>query len=238
MPRSRRVSYALSGAISSIGAPVGLLALRMAFGSVPSAFDELLTNRVTYSYVFLVSAIAFTLFGYVLGAQADALLLLSTTDPLTGLLNRRAFDERLKLEWRRSQRYLAPLSLLLVDVDGLKQINDRRGHAAGDRAICGVASAIKATLRAGGDTGARWGGDEFTILAPSTDHTAASSLAERLRLRMSTRILGTEGATISIGVAMFDPRRKDLESSSALVEAADTALHDAKAAGRNRVAVA
>lgn len=188
MAHFHRLTYVVFGAIASIGAPAGLLVLRFASGSTNSLSAELVAGRLTYSYVLLASAIAFAIFGYILGRQADSLQELSMLDPLTGLLNRRAVEEQLQREFRRVRRYGAPLSLLLVDLDGLKRVNDVGGHTTGDRILRGAAAAIRQTLR-GSDYGARWGGDEFVILAPHTSPTAARRLAERvvLRVKIATR---------------------------------------------------
>jgi diguanylate cyclase (GGDEF)-like protein len=175
----------------------------------------------------------------VLGRQADELRRLSMTDALTGLSNRHAFHLRLRDEWRRSQRYRAPLALLLIDVDGLKQVNDNQGHSAGDRVLRGVADAITEALR-GTDVGARWGGDEFAIVAPNTTAQAALRSAERLVARVA-EAGGHDpwhSTTVSVGIATFDPAYSidcDLEQ---LLRAADDALYRAKASGRNQVQAA
>src|SRR5581483_7939723 len=101
---------------------------------------------------------------YVIGRQADQLAALSETDSLTGLPNRRALERHLDEEYRRSLRYGTPVSFLMLDVDGLKRVNDSAGHHAGDLLIRSVANAIRDALR-GSDFAARWGGDEFAIVA-------------------------------------------------------------------------
>lgn len=183
--RKRSVLYALAGAALSALAPAGLLILREVASPRP-VVQELFADSLTYAFVFLATAIVLGTLGFVLGRQTDRLLMLSATDPLTGLLNRRAFRRRLVEELHRSVRYGSPLSLMLVDVDGLKRLNDEHGHAAGDRAIQCVADAITHTLR-GSDFGARWGGDEFTIVAPNASPGAASPSAERLAAQMRER---------------------------------------------------
>jgi diguanylate cyclase (GGDEF)-like protein len=131
------------------------------------------------------------------------------------------------------------VSLLLVDVDGLKRVNDSAGHAAGDTLIRGVAATIMEELR-GSDFAGRWGGDEFAIVALNTDGDAAHASAERLaaqvRRRSEANALGT--TTVSIGVATLDPTRGIHKDVDALVRAADTALYRAKGDGRNRVRAA
>ena len=168
----RRFAYACAGGFLSAGAPLGLLAVRFARHrrdggsmSLRGAIREVSTDPPDYLYVGTSTALAFSLFGYILGRQADRLAELSETDPLTGLSNARGLFDRLDAELGRSRRYREPLALLSVDLDGLKSINDRYGHRAGDDAICSVADVIRSELRES-DVGARWGGDEFAVLAP------------------------------------------------------------------------
>ena len=236
-----RFHYALAGVLLSAGAPLGLLLLRtlvLALGSQDAIRTELASHRIVYLYVSATTMIAFGLFGYVLGRQTDKLQRLSTTDALTGLGNRRGLNAHLKQEHSRSRRYRAPLSLLLIDVDELKRINDDQGHAAGDDVIRRFASAIKATAR-DTDIGGRWGGDEFLIIAPSTGGGDALTLAERLRFQLAQQwTVGEAAATASIGVATFGPNRSLPEDPETLVQAADAALRQAKTAGRNTVTTA
>lgn len=238
----RALWYAIAGVILSMGAPTGLLLLRELYAPQPVA-AELLSDRLTYVYVLAATAIVLGVVGFMLGTQADRLTALSQTDALTGLPNRRALSGYFREELRRSERYGTPVSLLLIDVDGLKQVNDTEGHAAGDRLIRGVAAAILETLRET-DFGARWGGDEFAIVAPNTTSDAAWHSAERLRLRVARdpgRITGAPAprrTTLSIGFATFDPRTGKRADPERLVRAADDALYRAKASGRNRVQAA
>ena len=198
---------------------------------------ELLSDRLTYLYVFFATAMILASVGFALGRQADRLAALSETDVLTGLPNRRAFGRRLSEEFRRSSRYATPMSLLFIDIDGLKQVNDEQGHAIGDRLIRTVAVAIAEELRTS-DFGARWGGDEFAVLAPNTAEDAARSSAERLVARVAEESRDDRyQTTISIGVATFDPTRHNYADLTALTRAADDALYRAKASGRNRVQV-
>ncbi|MCI0341055.1 MAG: diguanylate cyclase response regulator [Planctomycetales bacterium] len=163
----------------------------------------------------------------------------ATTDALTGLLNRRALGERLRDEVRRSRRYRRPLSVLVVDVDGLKPVNDSLGHAGGDRVIREVAKILR-RVRRSLDVVFRYGGDEFVVLCPETSGPWAVRLAERLRLRVEkARIPNPRDAgqslslTLSVGVASFGPEDA---SPAALLRRADAACYAAKRAGRNRVA--
>jgi len=181
LPRS--LLYSLAGAILSLGAPIGLLLLRELV-SPQSLSEELISERIAYLYVFVATTIVLALFGFIIGRQTDRLAALSQTDALTGLANRRALSSLLEREIRRSERYGTPASLLLIDVDGLKQVNDNHGHSAGDRVLRGVADAITESLR-DTDVGARWGGDEFAIVAPNTTAEAALRSAERLIVRVA-----------------------------------------------------
>jgi diguanylate cyclase (GGDEF)-like protein len=233
----RAVWYAIAGVVLSMGAPTGLLLLRELYAPRPIA-AELLSDRLTYVYVLGATAVVLAVVGFMLGQQADRLHALSQTDALTGLPNRRALSSHLNEELRRSQRYGTPVSLLLIDVDGLKEVNDAEGHPAGDRLIRSVAVAILETLRET-DFGARWGGDEFAIVAPNTATAAAHHSAERLRARVASEPSGTRRpATVSIGIATFDPTTGDRADAERLVRAADEALYRAKANGRNCVQAA
>jgi diguanylate cyclase (GGDEF)-like protein len=183
---------------------------------------------------------------------------LSTIDALTGLANRRAFDQALDSEWRRTLRYKTPLSLLLIDVDHFKRFNDAYGHPAGDECLRRVAAVLAQNARRAGEVAARYGGEEFAILAPHVEIGEARRLAERI-CRLVHDLALTHAAsptapyvTVSIGVAgaaaamCFDPHgaaggepsdnREGLQppSAAALVAGADRALYAAKAAGRDR----
>jgi diguanylate cyclase (GGDEF)-like protein len=222
----------------SLGAPTGLLLLRELVMPTPLT-AELTAERLTYVYMLVATAIVLAIFGFIVGTQADRLAKLSQTDMLTGLANRRALGVHLERELHRSIRYGTPASLLLIDVDGLKQINDRDGHPAGDRVIRHVATAITEVLRET-DFGARWGGDEFAIVAPNTTAEAAFHSAERLVFRLATdsRRSGGMTTTISVGIATFDPAHGTECTVERLLHAADDALYRAKSSGRNRVQAA
>jgi diguanylate cyclase (GGDEF)-like protein len=237
----RRFAYACAGGLLSAGAPAGLLAVRLAGRREPGrtlavrrAIREAAADPPAYLYVAASTAVAFTLFGYILGSRADRLVELSRTDALTGLSNARALFERMDAELARSRRYRQPLSLLLVDLDGLKTINDRYGHRAGDEAIRSLANVIRSQLRRT-DLGARWGGDEFAVLAPSTAKAAALALAERIR-EMVAHERARWPLSASVGVATIEPGADEaVVDSSTLMRAADAAMYEAKRAGRNRV---
>lgn len=217
-----------------MGAPFGLVLVRTGVAGelrLASLVREVRRDLPTFLYVTVSTLVVFSAFGYVLGRQADALMELSRTDPLTGLRNQRAFEERLAEELARSSRYSEPLSLLVVDVDRLKAVNDRHGHRAGDLALQTVAGALKQDARQT-DLTARVGGDEFALIAPSTDRGDALALAERIRALVAGQS-GQNGITVSIGVTTLD---RGSSTAAALREAADAALYAAKGGGRNRVA--
>jgi diguanylate cyclase (GGDEF)-like protein len=240
----RRFAYACAGGLLSAGAPIGLFAVRLARHSrrfwpmsLRGATREVAADPPDYIYVGMSTALAFTLFGYILGRQADCLAELSVTDPLTGLSNARGLFDRLDAELARSRRYREPLALLSVDLDGLKSINDRYGHRAGDDAIRSVADVIRSELRET-DVGARWGGDEFAVLAPSTSRVAAVALAERIRALIPQRSTRWP-LSVSVGVATLEPSTAGEGFDSAtLMRAADAAMYEAKRSGRDRVVVA
>jgi diguanylate cyclase (GGDEF)-like protein len=209
--------------------------------SVDRVQNELAADRYAHVLVGIATAVIFAAFGYILGRQADQLAELSETDPLTALLNPRGFTARLRTELKRAKRSGDSISLLFLDLDGLKDINDRHGHRAGSAALRQVAGVIRSELRAS-DAAARWGGDEFTILAPSTAEDAALALAERIRRRISEQIApwsGRQSMTASIGVATLDGEATGTPSDSvALMRAADTAMYTAKRHGKNTVVAA
>lgn len=161
--------------------------------------------------------------------RADAL-----TDPLTGLANYRSLAQNLHRELERARRYDLPLSLITVDLDDLKRINDEGGHTAGNDAIATVARILKNAVRKF-ETVARQGGDEFAVLLPNTSSREALTLAERLRVEVSRAEIGGRPLSVSLGVAARE-KGDDTTDVRALVEASDHALYRAKRRGRNRVA--
>jgi diguanylate cyclase (GGDEF)-like protein len=156
-------------------------------------------------------------------------------DYLTGIGNRRALFDAAETELQRWRRVPRPLSLLLIDGDHFKDINDRHGHSAGDTVLRHIASQMSATFRQV-DVVARIGGDEFAVLLPSADLASALCVAERLRATLAATPAATDagplGCTVSIGVAIMDHETASVE---ALIKRADGALYAAKNAGRNRV---
>ena len=174
--------------------------------------------------------------------QSDLLRSMALFDGLTGVPNRRKFDEQLVRDWRQSQREQTALSVILIDVDHFKRYNDHYGHQAGDAALQAVARVLDGTLKRPHDLLARYGGEEFVGVLPNTGLSEAVELAERMQAgvrALNLEHLGSPEAqvvTISLGVATV-VARSDL-APQALVEAADQQLYAAKQAGRARVCAA
>ena len=197
--------------------------------------------------------------GYISGLQRDAayrslrasqeelaraneeLRRLAALDGLTGIANRRRFDEAIHVEWNRGRRQASPLALLLCDVDHFKLYNDHLGHPAGDLCLKKVAAVLTGQLKRPADLAARYGGEEFALLLPDTDLAGALRVGEACRAGLQQLALPHPGApcgyvTMSMGVACIVPGEDD--GMEDLVARADAALYDAKRGGRNRVAPA
>lgn len=169
----------------------------------------------------------------------DYLEALSTTDPLTGLANRRVLDETLEREWARLSRLPGALSAIMCDVDHFKLFNDRYGHASGDRCLQQIAVAMKGVLYRPSDLVVRYGGEEFALILPGTDKEGARYLGEKLREAVERLCIPNEGVsadacvTISVGVSSLDHFHS--EGPGRLLKSADLALYQAKFNGRNQV---
>lgn len=171
-------------------------------------------------------------------ASSERYAHLALTDALTGIANRRKFDERLVEEWRRARRDASPLSLVIIDLDYFKNFNDTYGHQGGDRALIEVARALQTCAERPADLVARYGGEEFVALLPATGASGAIALAEKLRAAVSSMEIAHEGSSLghvsaSIGVATRVPAEG--AGPEELFDAADEALYRAKLGGRNRV---
>jgi diguanylate cyclase (GGDEF)-like protein len=168
--------------------------------------------------------------------NAELLQKLATIDSMTSLYNRRHFLALTEAEWSRFQRYQRPLSMLMIDIDHFKSVNDRYGHAVGDQAIISVATACQQNKR-NSDVVGRLGGEEFAILLPETDQTQAAVVAERIRESIAGHLLSVHDVqfklTISVGIAAA---AASMSGTDALLRAADSALYQAKSEGRNRLA--
>jgi diguanylate cyclase (GGDEF)-like protein/PAS domain S-box-containing protein len=178
---------------------------------------------------------------------SEKLAQLAREDHLTGLANRRTFDDILGKEIERARRSHLPLALIIADVDHFKRFNDTYGHPAGDDALRAVAEAINGVLRRPGDLAARFGGEEFAIILPNTNAEGARILAERALIAVKSLVFdhpdtGPHGVTVSLGIAMLHVGHNPAESretlAASLVDATDKALYRAKSAGRNRIVVA
>ena len=158
---------------------------------------------------------------------------------MTGLANRRRFDEALELEWRRASRSQTPLAVVMADIDSFKQYNDTLGHPQGDKCLAAVADVFFQSVGRAGDLAARYGGEEFVVLMPGADLAAALVFAEGMRAACEERAIAHPASpvgpvvTISLGVASCIP--SDDVSPTFLVSEADAALYRAKLEGRNRV---
>lgn len=160
---------------------------------------------------------------------------LARTDPLTGLLNRRAFLEHAAPVWSTARRSQRPLAAMMVDIDFFKKINDTHGHAMGDKVLQAVSALLPEVCRSS-DIVARWGGEEFVILLPETNAEQASLLAERLRSKIAALRLGTLRKPIKLSASFGIAERSAHESLDQLINDADEWLYRAKQTGRNRVA--
>lgn len=206
------------------------------------------TSRVIVSSIFFLGAcfvllVCMLAHGTVQDVKRIATLEAETiTDPLMGIYNRRHLDRRLEEEFDRARRYGFPLTLLLLDIDHFKKVNDEHGHPAGDLVLKGIGGILNATVR-NVDVAARYGGEEVVVLLPHTHEADAAILAERIRRTIEGHPfpIDTPGGqavslrcTVSIGVASMGP---ECAGGAKLVEMADTAMYRAKQDGRNRVVV-
>lgn len=172
-----------------------------------------------------------------LKAQEDFLRSLVFVDGLTGVANRRRFDEALLSEWRQCRRAGTPLALLMIDIDHFKRYNDHYGHPTGDACLQQVAAVLKAAMQRASDLVARYGGEEFVCLLPGCDQAPALAKAQALQAALAAQGIAHEASptaawvTLSIGVAVAQPQAGG--SPAALVAAADAALYSAKHRGRN-----
>lgn len=158
---------------------------------------------------------------------------LAATDELTNLSNRRSFNELLPAAVSAARRHMYPLSLVMIDLDHFKGVNDTFGHCAGDKALKDFADLLREKIRAE-DAAARWGGEEFIIILPHTAHEEAAALAERIRVACEQHFASLHGLSASFGVAELQPG----EDNDSFIRRADDALYRAKNEGRNRVVVA
>ena len=240
-----RGQYFLAAGIAVMTA---LLLVRVvgAFSGATSAMMSLTQNSLIQTLTFLGGLVSLLLLGigFVLMSKerADQLnQVLATHDDLTGIANRRRFNEVLAIEWARANRSGQSLALAMIDIDQFKDYNDLYGHQAGDGCLKRVAQAIQAAAQRAGDLAARYGGEEFVLILPDADVSAAQRVTENLRKHIESLALPHAGVrsnrvTVSIGVAALN---KDcFPDAESLLHAADTALYRAKHEGRNQVRIA
>ena len=166
----------------------------------------------------------------------------SIKDYLTGLYNRRSFDDHLQREWGRAYRHLVPFTLLLLDIDNFKAYNDTFGHAAGDECLRKVADAIRSVASRAGDLVARYGGEEFVAVLPESGLEPAKMLAENIRTVVEALNIDNPGGahrkvTLSIGGAVVSSKEHLIRGTEAMLALADTNLYKCKDEGRNRVSI-
>lgn len=234
--RNQRLAHLDTNARSVVC--VSLRSLRVTIGMLFVTSDE--PNAFSESQIELLKAFADRI-GFPIQKLRvqEGLQGLAYTDGMTGLYNFRYFRNHLEDEIKRSMRYNRPVSLIILDLDGFKEINDRYGHPAGDRLLLDVANIIRNSVRET-DLPARYGGEEFVIICPETESDDAVTVAQRIRTTVEvTRFYLTPdercGITLSAGVASFPTNASD---DSTLMHAADYALYRAKRAGKNRVVAA
>lgn len=241
-----RLAYSITGLVLGVGAPIGAFLLRLLLvPEVRSApLEDFTANALFYGYQLVGTSIVFAVAGWVAGHHAERLRraesfyhTLSEHDPLTGLYNARAFRDRYARSLSRAERTSEPLSLLLLDVDYLKKINDRYGHIIGNEALVTIADAVRSAKRAE-DSAARWGGDEFAILLNGADAAAAQRVAEAVLERVRERPLHHDRGPIKLSVTIGVCTAGKIRAGDDLFPAADRALYAGKRSGRDRVSFA
>jgi len=212
--------------LSAINVPIGLVFVEFAGNETPAKDDLRMLKEFAERIGFAIHKIR----------MQEGLQNLAFTDQMTGLPNYRAFRTQLEDEWKRAIRYHRPLSLILLDLDRFKEVNDRYGHPAGDRLLEAVAEVLRETVRET-DLPARYGGEEFAVICPEASEEDARIVAERLRSAMEAarfEVTPDESTAItcSIGLATH-PAHASTEES--LIDAADAALYCAKRSGKNTI---
>ena len=241
--RSARLSalYAATGVVLGFGAPAGALVLRALTGARP--LEDLRRFSFFYAYSLVGTCLVFGVVGYLAGRRADRLRSgrdrfreLAERDPLTGLVNVSTFRRVYDRAAAHAAAHGEPLAILVMDVDGLKEINDTLGHSFGSAALLSAARALDRSRRIS-DVAARWGGDEFALLMPGAREEAALRLAEQILAHLRAEPVRSDdrereiSVTIGIAACVGKPRED-------LFQAADRALYEAKRTGKGRVAVA
>jgi diguanylate cyclase (GGDEF)-like protein len=213
--------------------PLGVICVTDRTDGVPFDPDDLRVVRT------LAASSSLALTADALSARAELLSEWATIDPLTELFNRRYFRQRLEEEYQRARRYDVPLSVLLLDLDDFKSVNDRFGHPAGDILLRSLADVLRRSVRAF-DVCCRYGGEEFVIVLPGGDSADAVATADRVRQAIEAHRVSVRsnhapvGVTTSIGAVTL----KRGESVDDLIAEADAALYEAKRAGKNQIKIA
>jgi diguanylate cyclase (GGDEF)-like protein len=163
----------------------------------------------------------------------------NTLDELTGLFNRRYYDQKILAEYRRSKRNLTPLSLIIIDIDHFKIVNDSYGHLAGDQCLVWLSNHLKESLKRSSDMAFRYGGEEFCIILPDTDESGAIALAEALRKIIEHQVCTHKSIKISLTISggIFTYIQQDNVKPEQIFTRADKALYEAKNDGRNQARV-
>jgi diguanylate cyclase (GGDEF)-like protein len=234
--------YPLIGVAFSLVTVAALLGFRVFCGGAPWSIlrilEELRSQASTYAFLAATMTASFALVGCVLGRMEERLWESSITDFATGLPNRRHFHQRLASELACVSHVPSELALLVIDLDHLKAINDQYGHAVGDQVLRHVAKSLLESCRSR-DFVARWGGDEFVLLAPGTTAEQALLLAERVRARVQMPSPSDQaGQSITVSIGISDLTLAGAQDPDALFESADRALYQAKLQGRSRALLA
>lgn len=222
------LSTAIHADGASVGAMVVLFGLNLALAYLHSHAANTAEIRMQFEQRATVKALA---------EANHRIEVMSRTDALTGLANRREFDDRLEIEWLRSERGGEPLGMVMLDIDWFKAFNDAGGHPAGDECLRRVAMAMRATVHRPSDLVARFGGEEFVVLLPGTDAAGALGVAQQLRAtieRLGLPRPDARGGVVTVSAGSASMRAGDSKHSGSLIEAADRAMYRAKSEGRNR----
>ncbi|HWK41366.1 MAG TPA: diguanylate cyclase [Croceibacterium sp.] len=216
---------------------------------LPTALLAVSASLVFYRPILGIIGFAAALFGYGLRSilmqvsgydERAALAALARTDGLTGLANRRTFDEALDSEWNRARRYGGELALLMIDIDYFKRLNDTLGHPAGDRCLRDVGRILSGCVQRKTDVVARYGGEEFAVILPNTTQDDAIRVAQWMRQKIAQQSLpaSAQGGTVTVSIGVGCIEGPDGDDPTVLTAAADSALYQAKRGGRNRVVAA
>jgi diguanylate cyclase (GGDEF)-like protein len=231
------VGVTLVASLLAVLATIGMTAVYGLLLKGSASQTDLIIGALTSATVSPLVVYWLATLSFELYKSEQRLSALSQKDPLTGAYNRRYFDEHAKVECARAHRYGQALTLLMLDLDLFKEVNDKYGHPAGDEVLKTLVKLGINALRKS-DILARYGGEEFVVLLPHAGIIEARMLAERLRKSIEENVIMFDGksikATISIGASTLEEQESDI---SALLARADKALYQAKANGRNRVEV-